>query len=102
MSLALASVLAVSGSMRPAVAALGALFAVAVSYSFLTLGWHFPSDVFGGFLVAATWTLLAIAGLLATEARSYGGRRRTISPVSIARTLGPARRGARRGRVLWR
>ena len=39
-------------------AALGAAFAVAVSYSFLTLGWHYPSDVLGGFLVAAIWTLL--------------------------------------------
>ena len=89
MSLALASVLAVPARLRPAVGALGALFAVAISYSFLTLGWHFPTDVFGGFLVAATWTLLAIAGLLATEARSYGGSARTINPVSFARTLGP-------------
>ncbi len=90
MSLALSSVLAVPGRLRPAVAALGALFAVAVSYSFLTLGWHFPSDVFGGFLVAATWTLLAVAGLLAAEARSYrGGGVRSINPVSIARTLSP-------------
>ncbi len=88
MSLALSMVLAVPARMRPAVAALGALFAVAVSYSFLTLGWHFPSDVFGGFLVAATWTLLAIAGLLALEARSPGGER-TISPASIARALSP-------------
>jgi membrane-associated phospholipid phosphatase len=88
MSLALSMVLAVPARMRPAVAALGALFAVAVSYSFLTLGWHFPSDVFGGFLVAATWTLLAIAGLLALEARSPGGER-TINPASIARALSP-------------
>lgn len=88
MSLALSMVLAVPARMRPAVAALGALFAVAVSYSFLTLGWHFPSDVFGGFLVAATWTLLAVAGLLAAEARSHRGGR-AINPVSIARALGP-------------
>jgi membrane-associated phospholipid phosphatase len=88
MSLALSMVLAVPARMRPAVAALGALFAVAVSYSFLTLGWHFPSDVFGGFLVAATWTLLAIAGLLTLEARSPGGER-TINPAAIARALSP-------------
>jgi membrane-associated phospholipid phosphatase len=89
MSLALSLVLAVPARIRPAVAALGAMFAVAVSYSFLTLGWHFPSDVFGGFLVAATWTLLAIAGLLAFEARSPQGVRK-INPVSTARALGPA------------
>src|SRR5947209_14947 len=63
MSLALSTVLAVPARARPLTAALGAAFAVAVSYSFLTLGWHYPSDVFGGFLVAATWTMLAIAAL---------------------------------------
>jgi hypothetical protein len=49
------------------VAALGAAFAVAVSYSFLVLGWHYPSDVLGGYLVATLWTLLAVAALRATE-----------------------------------
>src|SRR5438128_469793 len=47
MSLALCCVLAAPGRLRPAVAALGAAFAVAVSYSFQTLGWHYPSDVLG-------------------------------------------------------
>jgi membrane-associated phospholipid phosphatase len=69
MSLALCSVLAAPARLRPMVAALGAAFAVAVSYSFLALGWHFPSDVFGGFLVAAIWTLLGIAVLFAVRAR---------------------------------
>jgi membrane-associated phospholipid phosphatase len=63
MSLALSTVLAVPSRGRPVTAALVAGFAVAVCYSFLTLGWHYPSDVFGGFLVAAMWTLLAIAAL---------------------------------------
>ena len=58
MSLALCSVLAAQARLRPFVAALGAAFAVAVCYSFLELGWHYPSDVLGGFLVAAAWTLL--------------------------------------------
>jgi membrane-associated phospholipid phosphatase len=69
MSLALCSVLAAPARLRPAVAALGAAFAVAVSYSFLTLNWHYPSDVFGGFLVATVWTLLGIAVLYALRAR---------------------------------
>ena len=46
-----------------------AAFAVAVSYSFLTLNWHYPSDVFGGFLVATIWTLAGIAVLFAFRAR---------------------------------
>jgi membrane-associated phospholipid phosphatase len=69
MSLALACVLAAPARLRPAVAALGAVFAVAVSYSFLTLEWHYPSDVFGGFLVAAIWTLLALAAVFTADAR---------------------------------
>jgi membrane-associated phospholipid phosphatase len=75
MSLALCSVLAAPARLRPAVAALGAAFAVAVSYSFLTLSWHYPSDVLGGFLVATVWTLLGIAVL-------YGLRARFASDVS--------------------
>src|ERR1035437_4040541 len=65
MSLALCCVIVAPARRRPYVAALGAAFAVAVSYSFLELEWHYPSDVFGGFLVAATWTLLGVAVLLA-------------------------------------
>ncbi len=42
-------------------AAIGALFAISVSYSILALGWHFPSDVIGGFFVASMWTLVAVA-----------------------------------------
>jgi membrane-associated phospholipid phosphatase len=67
MALALAFVLVVPARWRPAAAAVGAVFAAAVSYSFLTLGWHYPSDVFGGYLVAGTWTLLAVAALYATD-----------------------------------
>ncbi len=63
MSLALCCVIAAPARLRPAVAALGALFAVAVSYSFLSLEWHYPTDVLGGFLVASIWTLLGIAAI---------------------------------------
>ena len=88
MSLALACVIASPALARPTVAALGALFAVVVSYSFLTLGWHYPSDVIGGFLVATTWALLTIAGLKAAESRKpWPGP--AVSGVSIGRTLGP-------------
>jgi membrane-associated phospholipid phosphatase len=63
MALALSLILVLPARWRPAAAGLGALFAVAVSYSFLTLGWHYPSDVFGGFLVAGIWASLALAAL---------------------------------------
>jgi hypothetical protein len=93
MSLALASVIAAPARWRPSVAAMGALFATAVSYAFLALGWHFPSDVFGGFLIAATWTALAVAALYAAEARyprrvaADGGAlsvREALAPLAVA------------------
>ena len=67
MSLVLASVLAAPGLLRPAVAALGAVLSVAVGYSLLATGVHYPSDVLGGFLVAAMWTLGTVGALLAAE-----------------------------------
>jgi membrane-associated phospholipid phosphatase len=87
MALVLASVLAAPARMRPAVAALGASLAIAVAYSMLTLGMHYPSDVLGGFLVAAAWTLSAVGALLAAErwrpvVRGAGGR------VSVRAALG--------------
>jgi membrane-associated phospholipid phosphatase len=63
MALALCLVLAVPARWRPAASAAGGLFALAVSYAILVLGWHFPSDVIGGFLVAALWTALAVAAV---------------------------------------
>jgi membrane-associated phospholipid phosphatase len=69
MSLALGLVLVVGPRLRPLAAFAGAAYAVAVAYSLVALGWHLPSDVFGGYLVAATFTLLGTAGLAALEAR---------------------------------
>jgi membrane-associated phospholipid phosphatase len=63
MALALCGVLAVPARWRPAAATAGGLFALAVAYSILVLGWHFPSDVIGGYLVAGLWTSLAAAAI---------------------------------------
>jgi membrane-associated phospholipid phosphatase len=89
MSLCLCWVIAAPARWRPAVAAAMAAFAVAVAYSFLELGWHYPSDVLGGFLVATTWTLLAIAALTLYEQRRPSAV--TDAPVrfSLAQALGP-------------
>lgn len=69
MTLALGAVLVAAPRWRPAAAVAGAVFAVAVAYALLTLGWHYPSDVFGGYLVAALWTALLVAALRAADAR---------------------------------
>jgi membrane-associated phospholipid phosphatase len=78
MALVLAAVVAAPARLRPAVAALGACLAIAVGYSVLATGIHYPSDVLGGFLMAATWALATVAALLGVEdwRPSPGGRRR--------------------------
>ncbi|HEY2769278.1 MAG TPA: phosphatase PAP2 family protein [Solirubrobacteraceae bacterium] len=90
MSLALSTTMAVPGRLRPFIAALGALFAVAVSYSFLTLGWHYPSDVLGGFLVAGIWTLVAVAGVMTADARRPEARPEARGRrITVREALGP-------------
>jgi membrane-associated phospholipid phosphatase len=69
MSLVLCAILVSSPRLRPLVATAGALLAVGVGYSLLALGWHFPSDVLGGYLVATMWALVAVAGLRAADRR---------------------------------
>jgi membrane-associated phospholipid phosphatase len=87
MSLVLASVLAVPARLRPAVAGLGASLAVAVGYSLLARLVHYPSDVLGGFLVAAIWALGGVAALLALERRRPAARSST-EPISVRAALG--------------
>jgi membrane-associated phospholipid phosphatase len=87
MSLALCCVLVVGPRLRPLAAVLGAGVAIAIGYALVVLGWHLPSDVLGGYLVAATFALLGAAALAALEARRpqlAPSRGRTASlPVSL-------------------
>lgn len=83
MSLVLAAVLTAPARLRPAATALGAVFAIGVGYSVLATGMHYPSDVLGGFLVAAGWALSTVAALFAAERwRPSRGR------VSVGAALG--------------
>lgn len=87
MSLALCLVLVVGPQLRPLAALVGAGYSIAVGYALVALGWHLPSDVFGGYLVAATFTLLGAAALAALERRqpAHGRRSRAAAhgPVSV-------------------
>ena len=73
MTLAIALVLVVSSRLRPMAAIVGSALALGVSFSVVSEGHHFPSDVVGGFLLATGWALVLLAGLIALEAR-YPGR----------------------------
>ncbi len=69
LALALCAVLVAPARLRPIVAAIGAAFSVAVGCALLILAWHMPSDVLGGYLVAAFWAALAVAALRAADRR---------------------------------
>ncbi len=69
LTLALCATLAAPARLRPTVIAVGAGLAAAVSYAIVSLGWHSPSDILGGFLVAATLTGAAGVVLLRGEER---------------------------------
>jgi len=95
MTLALCAVLVAPAALRPLVAVLGGAFAAAVGYAVLVLAWHFPSDVLAGFLMAGTWTALAVAALRVLEPRPAGSSRRGFDPgvglgVSAAAALAAA------------
>ena len=83
MTLALCAVLVAPPALRAAAAMLGGAFAVGVGYAVLVLGWHYPSDVLGGFLVAGLWTSLAVAVLHRVEAPEPA-RRPLWEPVGLA------------------
>lgn len=78
MALALAAVLVAPRRLRPGTALAGGILALAVSFSVLVKGWHFPSDVVAGHLLAACWAFGVAAGLRAAEGawpRRTGGPR---------------------------
>lgn len=81
MSLALALVIVVPSAARPIGAVVGAVYTAAVGVGLLLLGWHFPSDVAGGFLIAALWAVGAVAWLR----RSGAPRSVTLAPASRVR-----------------
>ena len=69
MALALGAVLASPRPSRPAAAVLGGLLAFGVGASTVALGWHFPSDVLGGYVLAAGWALVLVAALREADRR---------------------------------
>lgn len=88
MAVALCAVLVAPAQRRPLMAALGAGLAVATSYSLMTMGWHYPSDVLAGFLVASGWALVAVAALRAADAR-WPARSGREAAVRLGQALAP-------------
>jgi membrane-associated phospholipid phosphatase len=60
MSLGLALIRTVPPSWRSMAAVLAVVYASAFGVALILMGWHYPSDVAGGFLIAAAWGAAAL------------------------------------------
>ena len=93
MALALCLVLVAPPRWRPLAAAAGGVFAVAQGYGLLVMGWHYPSDVVGGFGVATGWLALGVAAVRVAsgrgEERGLSGRT-VFVPAAVAALAGAA------------
>jgi membrane-associated phospholipid phosphatase len=69
MTVVLCAALIAPRRLRPLVAIVGVLFALAVGCALLIRAWHMPSDVIGGYLLAGLWMAVAVACLRASERR---------------------------------
>jgi hypothetical protein len=69
MSLALAGVMVAPRRGRLAAAVIGSGLALAVGGSVVAWGWHFPSDVVAGYLLATGWASAFVAALNEAELR---------------------------------
>jgi membrane-associated phospholipid phosphatase len=80
MTVALCLIAVSPARLRPLAAVIGGFAALGVMCSVLVLGWHLPSDVLGGFCVAAAWAMAALAILRAIpeERVSLPSPRRTM------------------------
>jgi membrane-associated phospholipid phosphatase len=86
MALALAAVTAAPSRWRRAVALVAAALTVIVSTALVADGWHYPSDVLGGYLVSVSVTLLVLAAMRAAPARERSAPARTraaLAPLGI-------------------
>ena len=83
MALVLVSIIVAPPSWRLLCAVLGAVYVTWAGISVMILGWHYPSDVAAGFLVATAW---AAFGVAAGEARAGSARmppRRRAAGVAV-------------------
>jgi membrane-associated phospholipid phosphatase len=96
MSLAMAGVLAAPRRGRLAAAVVGSALALGVGGSVIVAGWHFPSDVIAGYLLATGWALTFVALLYEADRRfpardgwagsalARAGERATIGGLGLA------------------
>ncbi len=79
-TLALCALIGSPTRLRPIVAALGAVLTALVGLSLLILAWHMPSDVLGGYLLAACFACLAAAAITLGPPQRHGRPDPTVPP----------------------
>jgi membrane-associated phospholipid phosphatase len=72
-SIAVAYAFVVPAALRDLALTLGAAFALAVGASVVVIGWHYPSDVLGAYLVVACWGFAVLAAMRAIAPRRPRG-----------------------------
>jgi membrane-associated phospholipid phosphatase len=72
-SIAVAYAFVVPATLRGLTLTLGAAFALAVGCSVVVIGWHYPSDVLGAYLVVACWGFAILAAMRAIAPRRPQG-----------------------------
>jgi membrane-associated phospholipid phosphatase len=72
-SIAVAYLFAMPAALRKLTLAVGAAFTLAVGCSVVVIGWHYPSDVLGAYLVVACWGFAVLAAMRATAPRRPRG-----------------------------
>jgi membrane-associated phospholipid phosphatase len=89
-TLALCAVVVVPRALRPLAALVAAAGSIGVAYIVLMLGWHFPSDVVGGILVAGAWVWVMLAVVSWSEGArpsvasgAAAGRLTMLTPVAL-------------------
>jgi membrane-associated phospholipid phosphatase len=84
-SIAIGYLFVVPAALRKLTLTVGATFTLAVGYSVVAIGWHYPSDVLGGILVAVGWGLAVLAAMRAiAPPQPAGGGRQLSSPAAIS------------------
>ena len=89
MSIALAALLVAPARLRVVVATGAAAYAIAVSTSLVALGWHFPSDVLGGLLLATGCFFATVAAMRAGAAGRAGAAAQRVR-LALSPRLGGA------------
>jgi len=68
-SVAVAYAFVLPAALRNLTLTLGAAFALAMGASVVVIGWHYPSDVLGAYLVVACWGFAVLAAMRAIAPR---------------------------------